>query len=76
MKLVMYCFQALLVDMGINLRRRDVGVPEHFLDDSQIGAVPEQMSRETMPEQVRIDIRLESGTPRNRLDDLPDAHGR
>jgi hypothetical protein len=39
MKLSMHGFQPLLVDVRINLGRRNVRVPEHFLDDPQIGAV-------------------------------------
>ena len=40
MELVMHGFQPLLVDMRIRPRsRRNIGMPEHFLDDAQIGAV-------------------------------------
>ena len=39
MKLVVHRFQPLLIDMRINLGRRNIGVPKHFLDDAQIGAV-------------------------------------
>ena len=46
----MHRLEPLLVDVRVNLRRRNVGVPEHFLDDSQIGAVTEEMSRETVPQ--------------------------
>ena len=38
--------------------------------------LPKQMGRETVAEQMRINIRLQTGTPRDRLHDLPDAHGR
>jgi hypothetical protein len=39
MELSMDRFQALLIDMGVNLRGRNIGVTEHFLDNAQIGAV-------------------------------------
>jgi hypothetical protein len=39
----MHCLQSVLVDMGVNLSRGDVGVTEHFLDDPQIGSVSEEM---------------------------------
>ena len=39
MKLAMHGFQSLLIDVRIDLRCRNVGVTEHFLDDAQIGAV-------------------------------------
>src|SRR5438552_8801257 len=41
MKLSMHGFQSLLIDMGINLRCRNVRVTEHFLNDAQIGAIAE-----------------------------------
>jgi hypothetical protein len=41
MKLPMHSFQSLLIDMRIDLRRRNIGVAEHFLDDPKIGAVPQ-----------------------------------
>src|SRR5437868_15241832 len=43
MKLAMNGFKTLLIDMGVNLRRRDVGVPKHFLNNPKIRAVAEQM---------------------------------
>ncbi len=39
MKLAMHSLQPLLIDMGVNLCRRYVGVAQHLLDDSQIRAV-------------------------------------
>lgn len=39
MKFMVYCLQPLLIDMGVNLSGRDISMPEHFLDDAQIGAV-------------------------------------
>ena len=76
MKLSVHRLQPLLIHMRINLRRRNVGMPEHFLDDAQIGAVAEQMRGKTMPQQVRINICLQSGPPRAFLHDLPDARRR
>ena len=52
----MHGFQSLLIDMGVNLRRRNVGMPEHFLNDAQIGAIAEQVRGKTVPKQMRIDI--------------------
>ena len=39
MKLPMHSLQSLLIDVRVNLRRRNVGVPEQFLNDAQIGTV-------------------------------------
>ena len=73
MKLSMDSFQALLIDMGINLRRGDIGVTEHFLDDAQVGAVAQQMRRKTVPQQMRVNIFFQSGMSRDFFHDLPDA---
>src|SRR5207302_10501789 len=56
MKLSMHCLQPLLIDVRINLRRRDVGVPKHLLTDAQIGAIAQQVHREPVPEHMRVNI--------------------
>ena len=61
--------------MRVNLRGRNVGVAEHFLDDAQIGAVAEQMRGKAVPEQMRINVRFQSGMFGVLFDDLPDARG-
>ena len=76
MKLPMHSFQSLLIDMRIDLRRRNIGMAEHFLDDAQIGAVPQEMRREAVSQKVRINVLFESGAARMFLHDLPDTHGR
>ena len=72
----MHCFQALLIDVGINLRRRNIGVAEHFLNDAQVGAVAQQMRREAVPEQMRINILFQPSVPGFFLHDLPDPRSR
>ena len=42
MKFTVHRLQSLLIHMRVDLRRRDIRVPEHFLDDPQIGAVAEK----------------------------------
>src|SRR5205807_8968254 len=39
----------------VELGRGQVGVPEHFLDGAQVGAPLQEMRRERMAEQVRVD---------------------
>jgi hypothetical protein len=39
MKLPVHRLEPLLIYVCVNLRRRNISVPEHFLDDPQIGAV-------------------------------------
>jgi hypothetical protein len=52
----MHRLQALLIDMRVNLRGRDIGVTEQLLDDAEVGAVAEQMRREAMPQEMRVDV--------------------
>lgn len=58
-------------DVRVNLRGRDVGVTEHFLNGAQIGAVLQQMRGETMTQRVRRNptrkIRLRRVTPHKRI---------
>jgi hypothetical protein len=73
MKLPMHGFKPLLIDMRIDLRGGNIGVAQHLLDDPQIGAVPEQMRRETVPEKMWINIFLQPGAARVLFYDLPDT---
>ena len=68
----MHSFKPLLVDVRVHLRRRNIGVPEHFLNDPQIGAIAKQVGREAMPEKVRVNV-FESGALCVFFYDLPDA---
>ena len=73
MKLSMDGLEPLLVDMCVNLRSRNIGVAEHFLNDPQIGAIAKQVGREAMPEKVRVNVLFESGALCVFFYDLPDA---
>ena len=68
----MHSFKPLLIDVRIDLRRRNVGMAEHFLDDAKIGTVPQQVRREAMSQKVRVDVLFEPGAARMFLHDLPD----
>ena len=49
-------------DVRVDLGRREVGVAEHLLDAAEVGAALEQVGRERVAEQVRVDaLRLEAG---------------
>jgi len=52
-KPVMGLFQPALIDVSVNLRRGNVRVPEHLLNDAQVAAMVKQVRGETMPECVR-----------------------
>jgi len=73
-KLPMYSFKPLLIDVRVNLRRRNIGVAEHFLDDAQVSAVSKQVRRETVPEKMGINVFLQSGVPSMFFHDLPNPH--
>jgi hypothetical protein len=52
------------VKVGVDLRRRDVGVSEKLLDTAKIVARFEKMSREGVAQQVRIDAGVDALTLR------------
>src|SRR5437660_12115498 len=74
-KLPMHRLEPLLIDMRVDLRRRNIGVPEHFLNNPQIGTVAEEMRRKTVPEQMGINVFLQAGVARFFLHNLPDSRG-
>ena len=41
------------VDLGVDLRRRQAGVAEQFLERAQVGAARQQMGREAVAKRVR-----------------------
>src|SRR5438552_15603101 len=62
MRLVVQLAAASIGYVSVKLRRREVGVAEHLLDASQVGASLEEMRRERMAQEVRVDAgRLQPG---------------
>ena len=55
MKFAVYFLQAAFIHMGIDLRRADIGMTEHFLNNPQIGSTTEQVCREAVPQLMRMD---------------------
>ena len=49
-------FEFTVRDVGIDLSGRDVGVAEHFLNGTKIGAVHKQIGRKLVAELVRGDV--------------------
>ena len=46
----------------VQLGRREIRMPEHLLDRTQVGSALEQVRRERVAQQVRMDaLRLEAG---------------
>ena len=62
-------------DVGINLRGGYVGVPEEFLDDTEVGATAEEVGGETVSHQVRVHVGLEAGTGGVLVEQLADPRG-
>ena len=54
-------FQPLDGDVGIDLRRHEMGVAEEFLDAAEVGAAIEKMRGVTVAEFVGREFRIESG---------------
>ena len=75
-KLPVHSFEPLLIDMSVNLRRRNIGMTQHFLNNPQIRTVSEQVRREAMPQKVRIHVLFQSAAPRVLLNDLPNTRCR
>ena len=66
-------FKALLIDMRVNLCGRNIRMTEHFLNNAQVGAIPQEMRRKTVPEKMGLNGLLKPGVPRMFFHDLPDA---
>src|SRR6266545_1834534 len=66
--------QARLEHVRVNLRRRQVRVPEHHLDRAQIRAPFQQVRREGVPQDVRADIAGDARLDAVVLQHLPESH--
>ena len=54
MKSPVHFFESLLIDMRVDLRGRNVRMPQHLLDHPEIGSVIQQVGRKRMPQQMRM----------------------
>jgi hypothetical protein len=53
MRLLEHGEEALRVDGGVDLGRRQAGVAQQFLDGAEVAAIGEQMRREGVPQRMR-----------------------
>ena len=67
--------KALLINMGINLGCRDVGMPQKLLNDPQVSSVLQKVGCEGVAQEVGVDFLGESRLGCPLLDDLPDPVG-
>ena len=68
----MNILQSLARDMCVDLRCRNVRMPEQQLHHTQIGAMVQQMRRERMPQRMRRQRRVDAGADRVFLDQRPE----
>ena len=68
--------QPRLEDVRVDLRGRQIGVPEHHLDRAQVGAALEQVRRERMTQHVRAERAADAGPAAVRFQNLPEADAR
>jgi hypothetical protein len=55
MELVVNPAQSFAADVGVDLGRRDLAVPEHQLDGSEVGPALEEVRREGVPQEEELD---------------------
>src|SRR5829696_1324853 len=73
MRLEVHILQPVGGEVRVDLRRRDVRVPEHLLQRPEVAAAGEQVRRERVPERVRAHAPVEARGARVALDDLVQA---
>src|SRR5882762_990455 len=64
------------IDVGVELRRREIGVSQHFLHGTEVGATLEQVRGERVSQRMRCDTLGQTGPPRRGFDDTPGANAR
>ena len=69
-------FQPTLLDVGVDLCRPDIRVPQHLLDDSKVGPVRQQVRRERVSQKMWVNVDFKPGSDSDLFDDLPDPLGR
>ena len=65
------CFQAAVFDVCVDLRGRDTGMAEHFLQGSDFRTTGEHVGGEAVPQSVRADSVSAADALSVLLDELP-----
>lgn len=63
-------------DMGVDFRGTNIGMAEQFLDDTQVGAMFQEMCRKAVPQHVRSDVALDAGPANVVFNPQPECDGR
>jgi len=71
MELVVNPAQPFAADVGVDLGRRDLAVPEHQLDGPEVGPALEEVRREGVPQDVRADLGGDPGRQGVPLQEFP-----
>lgn len=64
-----------VLDVGVDLRGGNIGVPQKFLNDPEVGTAAEEMSRKAVPHEMRVNALFQSGACGMGFHDLPQAGG-
>src|SRR4051794_31956635 len=75
-RLEVHVLEPLGRQVRVDLRRGDVGVPEHLLHRAEVAAAGEEVRGERVAQRVRAHLLLEPGRARVALDDLVEALAR
>src|ERR1043165_9455185 len=67
-------FEAVLIDVCVNLRRAYVAVAQQFLDNSQIRAAAQQMAGEAVPKYMRRNAFQKPAPPAVFFNEHPERH--
>ena len=73
MELLVDRFEARRIDVSVDLRRGDAGMPQHFLHLPEVGPAREQVRGEAMPQAMRAAVDVDFGADRVLLEKLPDS---
>jgi len=72
MELPMNRLELAPIDLSVDLGRGDGGMPQHLLNDSEVGTSRKKVGGEGVAELVRMDGLLDAGQSRIVADELPD----
>jgi len=73
MKLVINAAEPLAAHVRVDLRRRDLAMPQHELDGAQIRSPFQKMGGKRMPQDMRADVRGETGLTGILPEQLPES---
>ena len=76
MKFLVHALQALVVHVGVDLRRCNVSVAEQLLDNAQVCPIAQEVGGKGVPQEVGVDADFKARFLSTFLADLPYPDGR